>query len=524
MDAGAFYGIPGFLDFRSLELNPEGRGRHRSAAVEEISRSCFLELIGTLASTPQEAPVFHAIGLAPLSGRSGEKRANDAGHEDVEKLSGKTLDSSAELRSSLHAYTLQAGTAASSTHEEVGLPSEEPGNFSLSGAAGEEELAQTSAETAAAPLTELENSCLFGGIRGHSAAGEKQAAKANCGEREIPGEIVARATSGAPLPQADLSPIPSVNLAAIPAGDAASNPGLLEGTLGGESSSLKVNGDAKAAAEFSKAAMDRQPAEPARAGLTPGGTRAAESIADRKQVAAFAVRMRPASEIAAAARDGQPKTGSNGSSEVAAMKHPSKDTVRHNENPTVTPVSQMSAAMAAPADSGSRGAAMANYAPGPAADSPPPGQPVYTEAAALQLNDQQQLANEPVREIQVDIGDQAERVRLQLLDKTGELRVHVRTSDETLAASLQSDLKTLVRDLDRAGFEAETWTPSPVLREESTPEVDASAETSGERWQDRKDLDQDNTNRQPGERRHDKPSWPDWLDDFRQSFRSGGRK
>jgi hypothetical protein len=151
---------------------------------------------------------------------------------------------------------------------------------------------------------------------------------------------------------------------------------------------------------------------------------------------------------------------------------------------------------------------------------------MYTEAAeSPQLNDQQHLVNEPVREIQVDVGDQAERVRLQLLDKTGELRVHVRTSDETLAASLQSDLRTLVRDLDRAGFEAETWTPSPALREESTPEVDASAESSSERWQDRKDPDQDNTsNRQPGERRRDKPSWPDWLDDFRQSFRSGGRK
>jgi hypothetical protein len=81
----------------------------------------------------------------------------------------------------------------------------------------------------------------------------------------------------------------------------------------------------------------------------------------------------------------------------------------------------------------------------------------------------------PIREITLRITPSgAPPVDVQVNQRQSEVRVLVRTSDESMQLSLRQDLPELVNALDRAGFHAETFMPHAS----GGPLVESAAETS----------------------------------------------
>lgn len=129
---------------------------------------------------------------------------------------------------------------------------------------------------------------------------------------------------------------------------------------------------------------------------------------------------------------------------------------------------------------------------------------------------------QPIREIQLDFSGPAERVRLQLVDKTGEVHLRVRTTDSELAGALQADLGDLVRNLGRAGFEAETWTPAQAaLRLHSAADGDPAPEGQGNLRHNGQDRDSSRDSQAgDGQRRHQQSHRPRWLEQLDESFKA----
>jgi len=65
-----------------------------------------------------------------------------------------------------------------------------------------------------------------------------------------------------------------------------------------------------------------------------------------------------------------------------------------------------------------------------------------------------------VRDIQLQLNHGEQRVDVRLTERSGEVRVAVRTPDPQLAGSLREDLPQLSARLEQTGFRAETWHPT----------------------------------------------------------------
>jgi hypothetical protein len=85
---------------------------------------------------------------------------------------------------------------------------------------------------------------------------------------------------------------------------------------------------------------------------------------------------------------------------------------------------------------------------------PPPPQAGVTEATKDPAP-----AAAPAREIQLQIQHGEQRVDVRLSERSGEVRVAVRTPDAQLAGALRADLPSLSTRLEQTGFRAETWHP-----------------------------------------------------------------
>jgi hypothetical protein len=57
--------------------------------------------------------------------------------------------------------------------------------------------------------------------------------------------------------------------------------------------------------------------------------------------------------------------------------------------------------------------------------------------------------------------DESTRVNIEFTEKAGKIQVAVRTPDQELAKSLQTDLGNLVGRLESKGFKTESWLPAP---------------------------------------------------------------
>jgi hypothetical protein len=84
----------------------------------------------------------------------------------------------------------------------------------------------------------------------------------------------------------------------------------------------------------------------------------------------------------------------------------------------------------------------------------------------------------PVREVVIQIGGSAgERVEVQVTERGGAVRVHVRTADKELTTSLRANLGELVRSITEKGLRIEAWTPTetwPSMLTRRSVEVIAS--------------------------------------------------
>jgi len=71
---------------------------------------------------------------------------------------------------------------------------------------------------------------------------------------------------------------------------------------------------------------------------------------------------------------------------------------------------------------------------------------------------------EPLKQISIQVGQtQQDRVELQVVQRSGELQVAVRSANPDLAQGLRSGLSDLVGKLDQNGLRAEAWRPGGTV-------------------------------------------------------------
>ena len=83
----------------------------------------------------------------------------------------------------------------------------------------------------------------------------------------------------------------------------------------------------------------------------------------------------------------------------------------------------------------------------------------------------------PAREIQLQLQRGEQRVEVRLSERSGEVRVAVRTPDAQLAGALRADLPGLSARLEQTGFRAETWHP-PIFHESARHAVAVAPSSS----------------------------------------------
>lgn len=87
---------------------------------------------------------------------------------------------------------------------------------------------------------------------------------------------------------------------------------------------------------------------------------------------------------------------------------------------------------------------------------PPPPVPA---AASAEFETSTAIRTQPIREISFRLAADSANVDIQVAQRAGKVQVAVRTSDQQLAQSLQSNLGELVGHLEDKGFKTETWSP-----------------------------------------------------------------
>ncbi len=86
-------------------------------------------------------------------------------------------------------------------------------------------------------------------------------------------------------------------------------------------------------------------------------------------------------------------------------------------------------------------------------------QPQHPCAALAELETSAAVQTQPIREISFRLAAASANVDVQLIQRAGKVQVAVRTTDQELAQSLQTNLGELVGRLEDKGFRTETWTP-----------------------------------------------------------------
>jgi hypothetical protein len=89
-------------------------------------------------------------------------------------------------------------------------------------------------------------------------------------------------------------------------------------------------------------------------------------------------------------------------------------------------------------------------APGP---TPPPTTSPEVETA-------NGVQTQPIREISFRLAGASANVDVQIAERAGKIQVAVRTPDQDLAKSLQTNLGELVGHLEQKGFRTDAWTPA----------------------------------------------------------------
>jgi hypothetical protein len=86
-------------------------------------------------------------------------------------------------------------------------------------------------------------------------------------------------------------------------------------------------------------------------------------------------------------------------------------------------------------------------------------QPQHSATAPAELESTIAVQPQPIREISFRLAAASANVDVQLVQRAGKVQVAVRTTDQELGQSLQTNLGELVGRLEDKGFRTETWTP-----------------------------------------------------------------
>jgi hypothetical protein len=103
-----------------------------------------------------------------------------------------------------------------------------------------------------------------------------------------------------------------------------------------------------------------------------------------------------------------------------------------------------------------------------------PPQPPHSTTLPSELENSSVVQTQPIREISFRLAAASASVDVQVAQRGGKVQVAVRTADQDLAQSLQTNLGELVGRLEDKGFKAESWTPiaaphgSAAVREPSS--------------------------------------------------------
>lgn len=105
-------------------------------------------------------------------------------------------------------------------------------------------------------------------------------------------------------------------------------------------------------------------------------------------------------------------------------------------------------------------------------------------------------------------------VDLKFTDNAGKVQVSVRSADPELAHSIQASLGDLVGQLEKKGFETETWVPAergiaaPPANEPSSP----NSGSGNSQKQSGGGAQQQGESRQQGQGQGQRPKWLDELE------------
>lgn len=100
---------------------------------------------------------------------------------------------------------------------------------------------------------------------------------------------------------------------------------------------------------------------------------------------------------------------------------------------------------------------------------PAPLDPPSSARVSLDLESGQSIRPQPLREISLKLADGASnQVDIQVMARAGKVEVAVRTADQELTKSLQTNLGELVGRMEAKGYRTETWIPTALLRASAT--------------------------------------------------------
>ncbi len=85
-------------------------------------------------------------------------------------------------------------------------------------------------------------------------------------------------------------------------------------------------------------------------------------------------------------------------------------------------------------------------------------------ADSLEIESNLSLRPQPIHEISLQLGENSSnQVDIQVVERAGKVQVAVRTTDQELTKSLQTNLGELVGRMEEKGYKTETWIPAATL-------------------------------------------------------------
>lgn len=152
----------------------------------------------------------------------------------------------------------------------------------------------------------------------------------------------------------------------------------------------------------------------------------------------------------------------------------------------------------------------------PSVKSAPPPAPTVSTSANVESKSEinPEPRPQPAKEISLRIPVTDTTVDLKFTDNAGKVQVSVRSADPGLARSMQSGLGDLVDQLEKKGFDAETWVPTergPSAAPAANPSS-ANTDSGSSKQQHGSNAQQQGGGRQHGQGQGQRPKWVDALE------------